>query len=156
MYHNTPETQTEESYNHPEDIAHFEHHEDIEREEEDKARKAQGLPATNPNIPLDDQTAQPDHDEIEAKLLAKEAGQQVLGGGGNTNDKEEAARQARSQANKEATEKYMLSKQKQEAKARGAWGDNGEGFKKPKDKVDRLRDRIPYKYRVRSSFFGDF
>lgn len=158
LYHNTPETQTEESYIHPEDIAHFEAHEDIERKEEDLARKAQGLPPTNPNQPLDDQTAQPHHDELEA---ARAAGQQqrvfVAGGAGsgsNNVDAEEQARRARAQAAKDQSKR--LQDAKREAQSRGAWGDNGEGFKKPKDKVDRLRDRIPYKYRVRGSFFGDF
>lgn len=123
------------------------------------ARKAQGLPPTDPNLPLDDQTAQPHHDELEA---ARAAGQQqqvfMAGGAGsgpNSNPSpEEQARQARAQAAKEQSKR--LQDAKREAQSRGAWGDNGEGFKKPKDKVDRLRDRIPYKYRVRGSFFGDF
>ncbi|CAD6564054.1 MAG: hypothetical protein CYPHOPRED_001928 [Cyphobasidiales sp. Tagirdzhanova-0007] len=168
LYHNTPETQTEESYSHPEDIAHFEHHEDIEREEEDKARKAQGLPATDPNLPLDDQTAQPDHDEVEARLKAKDDAAAAAADQGQEPDQkvfasppklddpspEEEARRARAQSARDQAKR--LKDQSKEAQARGAWGDNGEGFKKPKDKVDRLRDRIPYKYRVRSSFFGDF
>lgn len=164
MYHNTPETQGEDSYTHPEDLEHFEHHEAIEREEEDRARKAQGLPPTDPNIPLDDQTAQPDHDEIEARLREKEAASGDTNGSGaqqvfqaaaaSQPSAEEDARQARAKASKEQASR--LKEASKEAAARGAWGENGEGFKKPKDKVDRLRDRIPYKYRVRSSFWGDF
>lgn len=68
--------------------------------------------------------------------------------------KEEEARQARAKAAKEQAAR--LKEASKEAAARGAWGDSGEGFKKPRDKADRLRDRIPYKYRVRSSFWGDF
>lgn len=44
IYHNTPDKQTEESYTHPEDIAHFAHHERIEAEEEQRERKAEGMP----------------------------------------------------------------------------------------------------------------
>ncbi|SPO30383.1 related to SSP120 - secretory protein [Ustilago trichophora] len=44
LYHNTPETQTDEAYNHKEDIEHFAHHEKIEQEEERRERKAEGLP----------------------------------------------------------------------------------------------------------------
>jgi nucleobindin len=42
IYHNTPETQTEEAYSHPEDIAHFAAHEEIEAHEEELIRKAMG------------------------------------------------------------------------------------------------------------------
>lgn len=177
MYHNTPETQTEESYNHPEDIAHFQQHEDIEREEEDKSRKAQGLPPTDPNKPLDEQTEQPDHDEKEALLFERQRAAALANNGmeqqqifdtadsaaviaqrNEDNEKdlseEEKLRRRRSREAQEQSRK--LKEQSKQAAERGAWGDKGEGFKKPKDKVDRLREKIPYKYRVRSSFFGEF
>ncbi|KAN0063533.1 hypothetical protein ACQY0O_003980 [Thecaphora frezii] len=44
IYHSTPETQTDEAYNHKEDIEHFAKHEKIEEEEERRERKAEGLP----------------------------------------------------------------------------------------------------------------
>lgn len=43
IYHNTPETQTDESYNHPEDIEHFSQHEAIEKQEIIKEAKFQGI-----------------------------------------------------------------------------------------------------------------
>ncbi|KAI0031254.1 hypothetical protein K488DRAFT_52491 [Vararia minispora EC-137] len=42
-YHSTPETQTDESYVHPEDIEHFSHHEDIERIEAEREAKFAGI-----------------------------------------------------------------------------------------------------------------
>ena len=42
-FHNTPETQTDDSYTHPEDIEHFAHHEEIERKEAEKEAKFQGM-----------------------------------------------------------------------------------------------------------------
>jgi nucleobindin len=42
-FHSTPETQTDESYNHPEDIEHFAHHEAIEREEAEREARFQGI-----------------------------------------------------------------------------------------------------------------
>lgn len=45
LYHNTPETQTDEAYNHKEDLEHFAKHEKIEEEEERRERKAEGLPS---------------------------------------------------------------------------------------------------------------
>ena len=41
LYHSTPETQTDEAYNHPEDDEHFANHEHIEAEEERRERGAQ-------------------------------------------------------------------------------------------------------------------
>ena len=43
LYHNTPETQTDESYTHKEDLEHFAHHDEIEAEEDALVNKAQGL-----------------------------------------------------------------------------------------------------------------
>lgn len=42
-FHSTPETQTDESYNHPEDIEHFAMHESIERKEAEKEAAYQGI-----------------------------------------------------------------------------------------------------------------
>lgn len=44
LYHNRPEDQTDAAYSHPEDDAHFRDHARIEREEEQRERKAEGLP----------------------------------------------------------------------------------------------------------------
>lgn len=49
LYHSTPETQTDEAYNHPEDIEHFKHHRHIEDEEDARERIFEGLP---PNADL--------------------------------------------------------------------------------------------------------
>ncbi|KDN37532.1 hypothetical protein K437DRAFT_259769 [Tilletiaria anomala UBC 951] len=43
IYHNTPESQKDESYNHKADVEHFAHHEAIEREEEQRERHAEGM-----------------------------------------------------------------------------------------------------------------
>lgn len=43
QYHSTPETQTDESYIHPEDIEHFSHHDDIERQEYEREARYQGV-----------------------------------------------------------------------------------------------------------------
>ncbi|PWN52787.1 hypothetical protein IE53DRAFT_404967 [Violaceomyces palustris] len=44
IYHSTPETQTDESYTHKEDLEHFAKHDKIEAEEERRERKAEGMP----------------------------------------------------------------------------------------------------------------
>lgn len=43
QYHSTPDTQTDESYTHPEDIEHFAHHEEIELKEAEREAKFQGI-----------------------------------------------------------------------------------------------------------------
>jgi len=44
QYHSTPETQTDESYTHPEDLEHFAQHQAIERKEAEREAKYQGVP----------------------------------------------------------------------------------------------------------------
>jgi len=43
QFHSTPETQTEESYTHPEDLEHFAQHESIERKEAEREAVFQGV-----------------------------------------------------------------------------------------------------------------
>jgi hypothetical protein len=43
QFHSTPETQTDESYTHPEDMEHFAQHESIERKEAEREAKFQGV-----------------------------------------------------------------------------------------------------------------
>lgn len=45
QYHSTPEAQSDEPYNHPEDIEHFAHHKPIEREEARRETKYQDITA---------------------------------------------------------------------------------------------------------------
>ncbi len=59
MYHSTPETQTDESYNHPEDIEHFAQHEQIELEEAEREAKFQG-------ISVEEALAQHEHEHVES------------------------------------------------------------------------------------------
>ncbi|KAF5383366.1 hypothetical protein D9757_008408 [Collybiopsis confluens] len=75
-FHSTPETQTDESYNHPEDIEHFAMHEQIERKEAEKEAKYQG-------ISVDEALAQ--HEQAEKayeERLAREAAAADAGGQG--------------------------------------------------------------------------
>ena len=50
IYHNKPEQQTDEAYSHKEDDEHFRNHDRIEREEEERERKAEGLPTIEEDI----------------------------------------------------------------------------------------------------------
>jgi hypothetical protein len=45
LYHSTPDSQKDDAYTHKEDVEHFQHHEEIEREEENRERHAEGMPS---------------------------------------------------------------------------------------------------------------
>jgi hypothetical protein len=115
QFHSTPETQTDESYNHPEDIEHFAHHAAIEREE---ARRE----ATYQGITVEEALAQhePDAQAQKPKLTRvtppEKQDPEVRYGGA-----------------------------KEESRNRAEWGSGDEGFKTPKTPAERLRKNVPYK-----------
>ncbi|GJN87456.1 hypothetical protein Rhopal_000405-T1 [Rhodotorula paludigena] len=238
-YHNTPETQREEDYVHPEDIEHFMAHAAIEEEEDDKTREFTG---EDPDIaPADAAKASPDeiaqhifnelngltdevttaeeeqfvHDAVadedahnphaemvrpqkkkdmpppvynpqggqrrqvyarrndpDGGFSAREPASQRSGGGRGAIDEEEddgtaaKARDPEERARRERAEFARLqaakfSRDVREAGERGAWNADDANkaqinFARPKDAVDRLRRNIPYKYKVRTSWFGEF
>lgn len=134
LYHNTPETQTDESYTHPEDIEHFRNHvssirevislaeillcslsqEEIEAAEDALVMKAQGLDPDGNPLPVDAD------------------GQQVFNAPSGKFSGQEEVKRAKKYAE--------LSK---EAEARGTYNT----FKRPKDQADRLRVGVPWKYK---------
>lgn len=128
LYHNTEDTQTDESYTHPEDIKHFQNHAKIEAEEEALALKAQGLPA-DPEV---EKARGATPAEVAAAALHQDAPGQVVF------EAEEEARQARSSAAKAQADRYRAAAA--EAKKRGPWSND---FKRPKDKADKLRVGVP-------------
>lgn len=205
QYHNTPETQTEESYIHPEDIEHFMSHEAIEHEEEAREREFTG---EDPDIaPEDLGSVTPEQlqqhifnelngiaDQVETREEAQFVQEAVRdedkhnphaemvsppsskkdmprpvfnpNGGGRrsaTNivddgspetapTPQERARRERAQFARQQAAKF--SQDAREARQRGEWGTGQADFARPKDAADRLRRNIPYKYKVRTSWFG--
>ncbi|KAG0144625.1 hypothetical protein CROQUDRAFT_47056 [Cronartium quercuum f. sp. fusiforme G11] len=126
-FHSTPETQTEESYQHEEDLRHFAHHEEIEAKEDELDRIAQGLPESQQTIAFKVQSAA--HAAAEAERLAR-------------------SEAARAQALK-------YGDLRREAERRGDWGKDGLGFRRPRDQADRLRKNVPYKYKWKKSIWGE-
>ncbi|GAA5967392.1 hypothetical protein JCM11641_000532 [Rhodosporidiobolus odoratus] len=204
MYHNTPETQTEESYTHPEDIEHFMAHETIEDEEEERIRHFTGEESDLPEAgtpegsnltpeqvaqhvfnelnDLPDEITNPDEErfikQVEAAEDRNAAKPQVIEpkkkdpapprynpagappsqsalSGKEKLAAEEKARQERAAAARAQAEKF--SKNAQEAQKRGGWGQKDDMlFARPKDLADKLRSNIPYKFRMKKSWFGEF
>jgi len=122
QFHSTPETQTDESYNHPEDLEHFAHHEAIEREE---ARRE----ATYQGITVEEALAQHDADTQPQKLKV-----------------------TRVTPPEKQDPEVRYGDAKEESKHRAEWGAGDEGFKSPKTPAERLRKNVPYKYKFRRTW----
>jgi len=138
MYHSTPETQTDESYNHPEDIAHFAHHEHIEAEEEARERKFEGI---DDDMPVSED--RPIDDPLDAYEQPAESAQKPLipprppGSG--------ASRPARIDRSKP-----KVNLEKARAAAEGLPGYGEHDFHRPRSAEERLRKGLPYKYKFGS------
>jgi nucleobindin len=115
QFHSTPETQTDESYNHPEDIEHFSHHEAIEREEARREAQFQGI-TVDEALAQHDPDAEPKKPKVTRVTPPEKLDPEVRYGGA-----------------------------KEESKDRPEWGSGNEGFKAPKTPVERLRKNVPYK-----------
>ena len=116
LFHSTPETQTDESYNHPEDIEHFSHHEAIEREEARREAKFQGI-TVEEALAQHDPDAQPKKQPKLTRVPPPEKQEPEVRYGGA----------------------------KEESKNKAEWGSGDEGFKTPKTPAERLRRNVPYK-----------
>ncbi|KAF8337071.1 uncharacterized protein EI90DRAFT_2968818 [Cantharellus anzutake] len=139
QYHNTPETQTDESYNHPEDTEHFKHHERIELEEENREREFQGLPTLSPE---------------EAKALHdKPPSAKVLPASSETTGQPSKSGPKFIRPKKDPKAGYLNIVK--EARDKPEWGQGAEGYRPPKTPAEKLRKNAPYKYKFRRNW-GDF
>ncbi|OCH88752.1 hypothetical protein OBBRIDRAFT_794915 [Obba rivulosa] len=145
QFHSTPETQTDESYNHPEDIEHFAHHEHIEHEEAEREAKFQGItveealaqhePHDEPAPPV---TEQPGEGEQQPIVEAGSGLPKIVRPKADSDDP--AVRYAN-------------------ARAEGEWGDGSSGYKPPRSSSDKFKKNLPYKDRLQYKFrraWGDF
>ncbi|KZT08596.1 uncharacterized protein LAESUDRAFT_748701 [Laetiporus sulphureus 93-53] len=133
QFHSTPETQTDESYTHPEDIEHFAQHENIERQEAEREARFQGITVEEALAQHDE----PDEPEREARANARTV-----------------PRVQRTKPEEDDPVKRYAS-----AKADGQWGEGEAGYKPPKSPSDRLKKNLPYKDGMQYKFrrtWGDF
>ncbi|KAJ3516254.1 hypothetical protein NLJ89_g1235 [Agrocybe chaxingu] len=129
QFHSTPETQTDESYTHPEDLEHFAQHESIERQEAEREAKFQGV-------------------TVEDVLKAQEeaAAAAAASSSSATADATPTSRPVTRIAPPEKQEpevKYRNAKT--EGARKGEWGSGEAGYKPPTDASDKLRKNLPYK-----------
>ncbi|KAK4051826.1 hypothetical protein OIV83_002531 [Microbotryomycetes sp. JL201] len=216
QYHNTPETQNEEDYIHPEgsqteldttsdrmltlppipDIEHFMRHEALEMEEESRIREFIGDEEADlegiggDDVPSQDEPLLQDQTTTQQQQLQQQQqrqGQQANAGSNGrprfdaialerqARDKAEQAQKLlqRQEKVKERDEKIKqeelkmqerrdfaykqaakFSERSKEAKQRGEWGSNS--FARPKDAADKLRRNVPYKFKMKKSWWGEF
>ncbi|KAG5721840.1 hypothetical protein E4T56_gene14413 [Termitomyces sp. T112] len=159
QFHSTPETQTDESYNHPEDLEHFAAHERIEREEAEREAKFQGISveevlrdhqhvdsppqtAASENNNSDPASPHPHGEQIEAVPPVQEP---------------PIPKVTRVPPPEKQEPNIRFKDAPAEAKRKGDWGEGG--YRAPTDPGDRLRRNLPYKNRMQYKFrrnWGDF
>lgn len=177
-FHSTPETQTDESYNHPEDLEHFAHHEEIERKEAVKEAAFQGI-TVEEALQSHEHAAAPAGGETHADGETHAEGETVV-------TPEELAQHpaavphphdeqvvpepmvdppvAQNAQKPKVTRVPPPEKQapnikykgaKSEGDRKGEWGTGSEGYKPPTNPSDKMRKNLPYKYKFRRNW-GDF
>ncbi|KAF8640943.1 hypothetical protein AX17_000590 [Amanita inopinata Kibby_2008] len=137
-YHSTPETQTDESYDHPEDVEHFAHHEDIERKEAEREAKFQGVSVEEvlkyqgqPSIPI------PGENDAQTPIAPPKP------------------KYTRVIPPEKQDPSIKYKNVEEEAKKKDAWGAGDAGYMVPRDAGDKMRRNLPYKYKFRRNW-GDF
>ncbi|ETW86773.1 hypothetical protein HETIRDRAFT_437555 [Heterobasidion irregulare TC 32-1] len=149
QYHSTPETQTDESYTHPEDLEHFAQHEAIEHKEAEREAKFQGITVEEALL----QHEEHEHDEAPPALVADS--------NDADNDTTDAAHPPTTKKIQRQTppEKQDPAVRFRDAKAEserhGDWGSGDAGYKPPNTPSEKMRKNLPYKYKFRRSW-GDF
>ncbi|KAH8110604.1 hypothetical protein DFH11DRAFT_1690686 [Phellopilus nigrolimitatus] len=145
QFHSTPDTQTDESYNHPEDIEHFAAHEDIERQEVIKEAEFQGI-SVEEAIAAHDHVEAPsppaDEHHVEEKVATPEI----------SSARPKITRQP---SPEKLDPEVRFENAQKDGEEHGEWGVGDKGYKVPKTPGERMRKNVPYKYKFRRNW-GDF
>lgn len=122
LYHSTPETQTDESYTHPEDLEHFAHHEQIEAVEDSRAQAfLEAESETHADLP---------HEAPPSTSGVKATSDKVI-------------------ESKPPSVAARLGGVKLEAQDDRPYGEGEAGFARPRTEREKLRKGTPYKYKFR-------
>ncbi|KAG7452087.1 precursor to secretory protein Ssp120 [Guyanagaster necrorhizus] len=152
-FHNTPETQVDEAYIHPEDIEHFAHHEDIELKEAEKEAAYQGI--TVEEVLRSHEPPPEEHVQMQG------ADQEPLVAPHPHDEQYENATPQGEAPKPKITRVTPPEKQdpgvrfrgaKSEGDKKGAWGSGEEGYLPPSNAGDKMRKNMPYKNRMQYKF----
>ncbi|KAI0690743.1 hypothetical protein BC835DRAFT_1363115 [Cytidiella melzeri] len=166
QFHSTPETQTDESYTHPEDIEHFAHHEAIEHKEAEREAKFQGITVEEALKQHEFVAPPPSSQQLEGQ--AEVPKDDTFGGEhiavdmtiGSAPPASKPTRQA-DPAKEDPIERFKKAKAMSEEHADHGYGQGEDGYKAPRGVDDKLKNRknLPYKDRLQYKFrraWGDF
>ncbi|KAH7886232.1 hypothetical protein F5I97DRAFT_1809392 [Phlebopus sp. FC_14] len=151
QYHNTPETQTDESYVHPEDIEHFSHHEVVELQEAEREAKYQGITVEEALHAHDEPVRTPPREEPVLKNQAE--GEPVVA---DSAPRPKITRGAPPEKQDPSLKYKDIAKERD---SQAEWGTGEQGYKQPKSPAERMRKNLPYKERMQYKFrrsWGDF
>ena len=138
QFHNTPETQTDESYNHPEDVEHFAHHESIERVEAEKEAKYQGVPVEE--VLEAQRAAEARRAAAKAEAAQRDSQQQQEPAQNSPVDSGSAPKSKIVRGSPSEIRDTPPLRQKVGLKAQQEeWGQGDAGYKPPKNPIDRMR-----------------
>lgn len=157
QFHSTPETQTDESYTHPEDLAHFAQHEAIERKEAEREAKFQGVPVEDilkAQEALNAQQPNPVGSRAEENLKVQEGlNAQLPNSDGPQAPVSKPVNRVPPPEKQDPLVKFKDAHS--EGARKGEWGTGEGGYKPPTEAGDKMRKNLPYKYKFRRSW-GDF
>ncbi|KAI0361080.1 hypothetical protein OH77DRAFT_1417277 [Trametes cingulata] len=151
QFHSTPETQTDESYTHPEDLEHFAHHEQIEREEAEREAKFQGVSVEEviaQHEPHEEQQHAPEGSVPDPQMVVQNPHDDQVNEVPVAGGPPKITRVT-------PPEKQDPAVRYANAKADGEWGAGSAGYKPPKSPSEKMRKNLPYKYKFRRTW-GDF
>ena len=123
QYHNTPETQTDESYNHPEDIEHFGHHQQIEREEAEREARFQGISVEEALAQHEPHPEEAEHKEADVTESAPE----------------EQKTFTRPISPEQQDPAVRFRDAKKESQKYGDWGEGASGYRPPSSAGEKMR-----------------
>jgi len=169
-FHSTPETQTDESYTHPEDLEHFAHHEEIERKEAVKEAAYQGIsveealhahdpPQEHAPAPTEEGETVQTPEELAQHPAAvphphdEQAVLEPLVEPPSPESPKPKVTRVPPPEKQEPSIKYKGAKS--EGDRKGEWGTGQEGYKPPTNPSDKMRKNLPYKYKFKRNW-GDF
>ncbi|KAF8346869.1 precursor to secretory protein Ssp120 [Amanita rubescens] len=150
-YHNTPETQTDESYIHPEDIEHFSHHEKIERVEAERLAQFQGISVEEVLKYQNKPDPGQDACRFSTECAFIRVGYDLL------IDPIQPPKPKITRVTPPEKQEPSVKFKDAEAAAKNKddWGAGNGGYVAPREPSDRLRKNLPYKYKFRRNW-GDF
>ncbi|KAF8913193.1 hypothetical protein CPB84DRAFT_1760582 [Gymnopilus junonius] len=129
QFHSTPETQTDESYTHAEDMEHFSQHEAIERKEAEREAKFQG-------VTIEEVLKAQEDAAVAAKQKAEEAASKPI---------------TRVAPPEKQVPEVKYKNARTEASRKGDWGTGEAGYKPPTEPSDKMRKNLPYRVPVCST-----